>query len=95
MMKSVPAVAGTSPGRPSTHDPPAIAQFLGLSNRLISKVRVRSLDLARDAIDRVAATVDAPEWIVEHTIFGEDLVYGRAPTHGVNFPEDLVKIAGQ
>jgi len=56
---------------------------------------MRSLDLARDAIDRVAATVDAPEWIVEHTIFGEDLVYGRAPTHGVHFAKDVVKIAGQ
>ena len=56
---------------------------------------MRSLDLARDAIDRVAATLDAPEGIVEHTIFGEHLVNGRAPTHGVHFAKDVVKIAGQ
>ena len=54
-------------------DPPAIAQLLGLSNWLISKVRVCSLDRARDAIDLVAATVDAPAGVVEHAIFGEDL----------------------
>src|SRR5689334_9114430 len=76
-------------------DPPAIAPFLGLGNWLISKVRVSSPDLARDAIDRVAATVDASAWIVEHTIFGEDLVDGRAATHRISFPEDVVKIAGQ
>src|SRR2546427_193556 len=74
-------------------DPPAIAQFLGPGNRLISKVRVSSLDHARDAIDLVAATVDAPG-LVEHAIFGEDLVDGRAPTRGVVFTEDVVKIAG-
>ncbi len=76
-------------------DPPAIAQFLGLGNWLISKVRVSGPDRARDAIDLVAATVDAPAGIVEHAIFGEDLVYGRAPTRGVVFTEDVLKIAGQ
>src|SRR5438105_1083948 len=75
-------------------DPPAIAQFLGPSNRLISKVRVSSLDRARDAIDLVAATVDAPG-LVEHAIFGEDLVDRRAAARGVVFTEDVVKIAGQ
>jgi hypothetical protein len=40
-------------------DAPAIAQFLGRGNWLISKVRVRRLDRARDAIDLVPATVDA------------------------------------
>ena len=34
-------------------------------------------------------------WLVEHAIFGEDLVDGRTPTRGVVFTEDLVKIAGQ
>ena len=47
-----------------------------------------------EARHRLPATVDAVGF-VEHTIFGEDLVYGRAATHGVNFPEDVVKIAGQ
>src|SRR5213078_1302632 len=59
-------------------DPPAIAQFLGPGNGLISKVRVSNLDRTRDAIDFVAATVDA-SGLVEHAIFGEDLVDGRAP----------------
>ena len=76
-------------------DPPAIAYLLGLGYLLISKVGVSSLDRARDSIELVAASVDASLGIVEHTIFGEDLVNGRAPTHGINFPEDLVKIAGE
>src|SRR5207245_8808329 len=75
-------------------DPPAIAQFLGPGNWLVSKVRVSSLDRARDAIDLVAAMVDAPG-LVEHAIFGEDLVDGRTPTRGVVSTEDVVKIAGQ
>jgi hypothetical protein len=73
-------------------DPPAIAQFFGPGNWLISKVRVSSLNRARDAIDLVAATVDAVGF-VEHAIFGEDLVDGRAPRRGVVFTEDVVKIA--
>jgi hypothetical protein len=48
-------------------DPPAIAQFLWLGNWLILKVRVSSLDRARDAIELVAATVDAT-WLVEYAI---------------------------
>jgi hypothetical protein len=54
-------------------DPPAIAQFLGLGNWLIPKVRVSSLDCARDAIDLVAATVDAAG-LEEHAIFGRLVV---------------------
>ena len=50
---------------------------------------------ARDAIDLVAATIDAPAGVVEHAIFGEDLVDSRASARGVVFPEDVVKIAGQ
>jgi hypothetical protein len=70
-------------------DPPAVAQFLGLGNWLILKVRVGSLDRARDAINFVAATVDAPE-LVEHAVFGEYLLDGRTPTRGVVFTEDVV-----
>src|SRR5258708_5764582 len=73
-------------------DPPGIAQFLGLGNWLISIVCVSGPDRAGDAIDLVAPTVDAPVRFVEHAIFGEDLVYGRAPTRGVVFTEDVVKI---
>src|SRR5882757_7287121 len=61
-------------------DPPAIAQLLWRGNGLISKVRMSSPDRARDAIDLVAATVDAT-WLVEHAIFGVDLVNCRAPAH--------------
>src|SRR5580704_8559866 len=75
-----PAVAGNdeiSPGvsgrltRAARYplDSPAIAQFLGRGNWLISKVRVSSPDHARDAIDLVAAIVDAPIGVVEHAIF--------------------------
>jgi N-acetylglutamate synthase/N-acetylornithine aminotransferase len=67
-------------------EPPAIAQFLGPGNRLISKVRVSSLDRVRDAIDLVAATVNG-SGLVEHAIFGEDLVDGRTPTRGVVSPK--------
>src|ERR1700737_1181564 len=76
-------------------DPPAIAHFLGPGNWLISKVRGSSPDRARDAIDLVAPTVDALAGIVEHAILGEDLVDGRAPTRGIIFTEDVLKIAGQ
>jgi putative oxidoreductase len=55
-------------GEPALYplDPPAIAHFLGSCNWLISKVRVSSPDRARDAIDLVAATVNAPAGFVEH-----------------------------
>src|SRR5882762_4226328 len=66
-------------------EPPAIAQLLGLGNWLISKVRVSCPDRARDTIDLVAATVCSAGRIVEHTIFGEDLVDGCAPTRRVAF----------
>src|SRR6266568_694853 len=76
-------------------DPPAIAYFLGLGYWLISKVRVSSLDRARDSIDLVAASVDASLGIVEHAIFGEDLVNRRAPTRRVVLTEEVVKVARQ
>jgi len=53
------------------------------------------LDGARDPIDLVAATVDTRFWVVEHPIFGPELVDDRAPTRGIVFTEDLLKIAGQ
>ena len=64
-------------------------------SKLISKVRVSSLDRARDAIDLVAAAVDARFGIVEHAIFGPELVEGRTPTRGVVFTENVGKVAGQ
>src|SRR5437016_12831888 len=76
-------------------DPPAIAYFLGLGYWLISNVRVSSLDRARNSIDLAAASVDASLGIVEHAIFGEDLVNRRAPARRVVLTEDVLKIAGQ
>src|SRR5882724_5955355 len=64
-------------------DTAAVAQFFGLDDRLISKIRVSSLDRTRDAIDLVAASVGAFLGIIERAIFGKYLVYGRAPTRGV------------
>ena len=55
---------------------------------------MRSLDRARDAIDLVAATVGALGF-VEQAIFDIDFVNGLAPTSGVVFTEDLLKITGQ
>jgi hypothetical protein len=55
--------------------------------------QVSSPDRARDAIDLISATVDAPVGVVEHAIFVENLVDGRAPTRGVILTEDVLKIA--
>ena len=63
--------------------------------RLISEVRVTSSERAGDPMDLVAATVDPSHRIVEHAIFGEDLVNRSAPTRRVVLTEDVVKIAGQ
>jgi len=71
--------------------PPAIAQFLGLGNGLIAKVRVHSPDRAQDAIGRVAATVDAPAEIAEYAIFGKDLGDGGAPA-GSFSPKTSVRL---
>src|SRR5262249_37765735 len=76
-------------------DAPAIAQFFGLGSWQIAKVGVGRSDRARDAIDLVAATVDARAGIVEHAILGEDLVDGCAATRGVVCAEDVAKVAGQ
>src|SRR5438132_10580806 len=75
--------------------PPGIAQLLGLGNWLISKVRMSSLDGARDAIDLVASTMGAAFGVVENAIFGEDLVDGRASPRGIVFTEDVAKISDQ
>ena len=45
-----------------------------------------------DTIDLVAATNGALAGIVEHAIFGPELVDGRAPTRGIVFTEDVAKI---
>jgi hypothetical protein len=55
---------------------------------------MRRSERARDAIDLVAATVGALTGIVEHTIFGEELVDGRASPHGIVLSKDLAEIVG-
>jgi hypothetical protein len=55
-------------------DPPAVARFLRFGNWLIPKVKVGSPDLARDAVDSVAATIDSLAGVVEHAIFGVELL---------------------
>jgi hypothetical protein len=49
-------------------------------------------DLARDAVDLVAATIDSLAGVVEHPIFGIELLNGRAAS-GVVLAEDFLKIA--
>jgi len=101
-----PAIAGNNEVSPGVSwcltratrypsDPPAVARFLGLGHWLIPKVKVGSPDLARDAVDLVAATIDSLTGVVEHAIFGVELLNGRAPARGVVFTEDFLKIPSQ
>jgi hypothetical protein len=53
-----------------------------------------SPDRACNAIDLVAATVDARFGVVEHGILGPHLVDSCAPARGIIFTEDVLKIAG-
>jgi hypothetical protein len=54
-----------------------------------------SPDRSCDTINLVAATVDTRFWVVEHSIFGPELVDSRAPTRGIVFTEDVAKISDQ
>src|SRR4029077_12023699 len=74
-------------------DPRGVAQLFWLADRLILKVRMSSLDHARDAVDLVAATVGAAVGVIENAIFVVDLVNGRATTRGVVFAKDVAEIA--
>jgi len=62
-------------------------------DRLISEVRMRGPDHARDAVDLVAAAANAVVRAVEHSVFAEDLFDRCASTHGINLTEHVVKIA--
>jgi hypothetical protein len=75
-------------------DSPAIAQFLGISNYLISKLRVGGFDLAAHAINFVSAVVDGLGF-VEHAVFGENLVDDGSSARGIVLTKDVVKIACQ
>jgi len=55
---------------------------------------VSSPDRVSGAINLVAAAID-PLGLVENAIFGPDLVDGCAPTRGIVFTKDVLKIAGQ
>src|SRR5579872_7213837 len=65
-------------------DPPPIADLLGCRDRLISKIRMSSLDLASYAVDFVAATMTAAVRIVEHTVFVPDLIDRLPPAHRID-----------
>src|SRR5260370_8879534 len=58
-----------TPTGPDRHRPSPQA-----GDRLISEVRMSSLDHARDAVDLVAAAVNAVVRAVEHSVFVEDLI---------------------
>ena len=70
-------------------DPPSIAHHLRRGEQLISEVRMRSLDHARDAVDLVAATVNAAVRVVEYSVFVKDLVDRRTPTQRIDLTEHL------
>src|SRR5260221_6720564 len=53
------------------------------------------LDHARDAVDLVAAAVNAAFRVVEASVFVEDLIDRDASTHGINLTEHVVEIAKQ
>src|SRR5258708_33131797 len=74
-------------------DPYAIARLLWRGDRLILKVRMSSLDHARDPVDLVAAPVGAAVGVVGHALFVVDLVNDRATTRGVVFAEDVAEIS--
>src|SRR5689334_20790262 len=59
-----------------------VSQFLGRGNRLVSKIRVSSSELACNPIDLVVTTMNAV-WLVEYTVFSENLLDGYSPTCGV------------
>jgi len=52
---------------------------------------VGSPDLARDAVDLVAATIDSLAGVVENAIFGVELLNGRASASGVVLTEDFLQ----
>ena len=83
-------------GRAARHptNPPHIAHHFRRGERLISEVGMSSLDHARDAVDLVAAAVNAVG-LVEHGVFVEDLVDRVASTNGIILSEHVMEIAEQ
>jgi len=60
----------------------------------MSKVRVSCFDLAGHPINFLSAVVDALG-LVEHAVFGENLVDGGSSAHGIVLTKDVMKIACQ
>ena len=59
----------------------------------MAKIGVSRPDDSRDAPDLGAATVHSLGGVVEHTVFGEEFVDGRAAAPWIVFKEDVLKIA--
>jgi len=76
-------------------DAAAIAQLLGLGNRLILKVGVSRLDRAGDPVDFVAASKGAFIRVVEHAILVPELVEGGAAARWVIFAKYIAQITKQ
>jgi hypothetical protein len=72
-------------GRAARHptNPTPIAHHFKRGERPISEVRMSSLDHPRDAVDLVAAAVNAVG-LVEYGVFVENLVDRCVSTHGIN-----------
>lgn len=79
-------------GCPTPNEP--IAHHFRRGERLISEVRMSSLDHARDAVDLVAAAVNAVG-LVEYGVFVENLVDRCASTHGIDLSEHVVQVTKQ
>ena len=75
-------------------NPTSIAYHFRRGERLISEVRMSSLDHARDAVNLVASAVNAVG-LVEYGVFVEDLVDRCASTHGINLSKHVTEVAKQ
>jgi len=62
---------------------------------LISEVRVITLEHPRDAVALVAAIVNAAVRVVEHGVFGKDVVDRPTPTQRIDLTEHVFELAKQ
>jgi hypothetical protein len=72
-------------------DTTSIAHLLRRRDRLISEVRMRSLDHPGNAVDLVAAAANAAFGVVENSVFVEDIIDCCASTAGIS-PNTSVRL---